>query len=228
MALVNLTNVAILNNPSTFFNPFTFEITFEVISELQEDLEFKLIYVGSAESEAFDQVLEEIMVGPVPVGVNKFVFEAPHPDPALLPASDVLGVTVVLLKVSYREREFIRVGYYVNMDYADEALRESPPPAVAFDKLERSILADRPRVTRFNIPWDSTEEEMEEDQEGQDDQEQNESSTGGLLNLPFKPAFNEIDPSALLTAGAAMAMGSSLAGFGSIARAAAEEQKMDF
>ncbi len=46
-----------------------------MLAELKDDLEFKLIYVGSAESEAHDQVLESIMVGPLPVGLNKFVFE---------------------------------------------------------------------------------------------------------------------------------------------------------
>ncbi|KAI8609441.1 histone chaperone, partial [Chytriomyces sp. MP71] len=89
----------ILDNPSTFLQPFTFEITFEVISELAEDLEFKLIYVGSAETEKYDQTLEAVMVGPVPVGVNKFVFQANPPRKELLPPNDVLGVTVLLLQV---------------------------------------------------------------------------------------------------------------------------------
>lgn len=39
------------------------------------DIEFKIIYVGSANNELHDQVLESIMVGPVPVGVNQFVFQ---------------------------------------------------------------------------------------------------------------------------------------------------------
>jgi hypothetical protein len=39
------------------------------------DLEWKVIYVGSAESAQYDQELDNIMVGPVPVGVNKFVFQ---------------------------------------------------------------------------------------------------------------------------------------------------------
>lgn len=33
-----------------------------------------MIYVGAAESSEYDQVLDSIMVGPVPVGVNKFIF----------------------------------------------------------------------------------------------------------------------------------------------------------
>ena len=32
------------------------------------DIEWKLIYVGSAESEDYDQELDSCMVGPVPVG----------------------------------------------------------------------------------------------------------------------------------------------------------------
>ena len=39
------------------------------------DIEWKIIYVGSAETEEKDQELESIMVGPVPVGTAKFVFE---------------------------------------------------------------------------------------------------------------------------------------------------------
>lgn len=33
------------------------------------------MYVGSAESEKYDQVLDEVSVGPVSVGINKFLFE---------------------------------------------------------------------------------------------------------------------------------------------------------
>ena len=48
-------------------------------------------------------------------------------------------------------QEFIRVGYYVSNDYIDEQLREEPPPKVLLDKVQRNILADKPRVTKFPI-----------------------------------------------------------------------------
>jgi len=38
-------------------------------------LEWKIIYVGSAESEEYDQVLDTVYVGPVPEGRHKFVFQ---------------------------------------------------------------------------------------------------------------------------------------------------------
>jgi histone chaperone ASF1 len=62
MAKVHITNVVVLDNPSSFFNPFQFELTFECIEELKEDLEWKMIYVGSAESEEHDQVLDTVSV----------------------------------------------------------------------------------------------------------------------------------------------------------------------
>ncbi len=40
-----------------------------------QDLEWKVVYVGSAESEAFDQELDCVMVGPVSMGENRFVLE---------------------------------------------------------------------------------------------------------------------------------------------------------
>jgi len=66
---------------------------------------------------------------------------------------------VLLLTCSYLGQEFIRVGYYVNNDYDDEQLREEPPPRVPIDKVQRNILADKPRVTKFPINFhpDSSE-----------------------------------------------------------------------
>uniref|UniRef100_V5HDB8 Putative asf1 like histone chaperone n=1 Tax=Ixodes ricinus TaxID=34613 RepID=V5HDB8_IXORI len=154
MAKVHVCNVVVLDNPSLFLNPFQFEITFECIEDLKEDLEWKIIYVGSAESEDYDQILDTVYVGPVPEGRHMFVFQADPPDPSKIPVQDAVGVTVVLLTCSYRGREFIRVGYYVNNEYADPDLKENPPSSPHFDRLQRNILATNPRVTRFKIDWD--------------------------------------------------------------------------
>lgn len=174
-----------LNNPAQFQSPFSFEITFECLQPLQEDLEWKVLYVGSAEDTTHDQVLDEILLGPIPVGVNKFILQADAPDISQIPAEDILGVTVVLVTCSYREKEFVRVGYYVNNEYEYEdnnmmlydntetvvvvaaAAAGPPPPSKPLDmnKVRRFVLADKPRVTRFPIPWggDPTEEEEEEE-----------------------------------------------------------------
>lgn len=156
MAKVHITNVVVLDNPSSFLNPFQFELTFECIEELKEDLEWKMIYVGSAESEEFDQVLDTIYVGPVPEGRHIFVFQADPPNVARIPEQDAVGVTVVLLTCSYRGQEFVRVGYFINNEYSDPELRENPPVKPLFHQMTRNILASKPRVTRFKINWDDT------------------------------------------------------------------------
>ncbi|CAG0922968.1 unnamed protein product [Notodromas monacha] len=153
MAKVHVSNVTVLDNPSPFVNPLQFQVTFDCIEDLPEDLEWKLIYVGSAESENYDQVLDTVYVGPVPEGRHMFVFQADAPDTGKIPAEDIVGVTVILLTCSYNGQEFVRVGYYVNNEYADAELKENPPAVICFDKLQRNILASDPRVTRFKINW---------------------------------------------------------------------------
>lgn len=160
MSAVNITNVTVLDNPAAFLNPFQFEISYECLTPLKDDLEWKLTYVGSAEDEKYDQVLESVLVGPVNVGNYRFVFQADPPDPSKIPDEDIIGVTVLLLTCSYQGQEFIRVGYYVNNDYADEQLREEPPQMVQLDKIQRNILADKPRVTKFPIAFHSTPDEQ--------------------------------------------------------------------
>ena len=69
-------------------------------------------------------------------------------------------MTVVLVTCLYKAKnvveakEFIRIGYYVNNSYADPLLEETPPERPIVEKLQREILADKPRVTRFPIEWD--------------------------------------------------------------------------
>lgn len=100
-----------------------------------------------------DQELDSLMVGPIPVGVNKFIFEADPPTLGRIPPSEILGVTVLLLTCSYDGREFVRVGYYTNNEYDSEELNLEPPSKPVVDRIVRNVLAEKPRVTRFAIKW---------------------------------------------------------------------------
>ena len=140
--------------------------------------------------------------------------QADAPDPAKIPEGSLLGVTVVMLTCSYKEAEFIRVGYYVNNEYEGTQQQQLQQVQVAgavglaaaaagarslsatgagssavssedrmdedddidmeddakendganngpsrsellanLDKVTRTILSDKPRVTRFAIDW---------------------------------------------------------------------------
>ncbi|KAL4856050.1 Histone chaperone asf1 [Chlorella vulgaris] len=155
MTAISVTSVNVLDNPSKVTNPLQFEIQYECMFDLADDLEWKLTYVGSAESEKYDQVLDTVFVGPVAPGQYRFVFQADPPTFDQIPPDDIVGVTVILLTCSYKAQEFLRVGYYVNNEYTEDELRENPPDAPLLDRLHRNILADKPRVTKFNIDWDS-------------------------------------------------------------------------
>ena len=96
-------------------------------------LTWRILYIGQASDPQYDQVLEEAEMDCSNPGQMKFVFNvsvfAPYlltdfcsqgkaPDPSRLPESDVVGVTAVLLTCSYKDnQEFLRVGYYVNVEY---------------------------------------------------------------------------------------------------------------
>jgi histone chaperone ASF1 len=116
------------------------------------DLEWKLIYVSSPGNEDLDQELDDCLVGPVPSGVNSFEFEGSPPDPSKIPPEDVLGVAALILTGSYKDQEFVRVGYYQNTEYDNEEMKEAPPQKIMFERLVRDISA-KPRVTRFQIKW---------------------------------------------------------------------------
>jgi histone chaperone ASF1 len=180
-------------------------------------LEWKVIYVGKAEDSKSDIVLDEILVGPVPVGMNKFRLQADAPTVGRatttttlscrrLDEDHVLGVTVVLVTCSFREREFVRVGYYVNNEYTGEYADGSgggehgggaPPPPKPLDLnlVTRQILADKPRVTKFPIPWgdnnnnnnanDGTEQgDVMEGERGKDGLME---GNGGVVSPSFSP-----------------------------------------
>ncbi|KAI5855447.1 histone chaperone [Tricharina praecox] len=155
MSVVSLLGVQVISNPAKFLDKYQLEITFECLESLSKDLEWKLTYVGSANSSDYDQELGELLVGPIPVGVNKFIFEAEPPTVSKLPTTEILGVTVVLLTGSYDGREFVRVGYYVSNEYDTPELQNEPPSKPIFDRIVRNMLTEKPRVTRFAIKWDS-------------------------------------------------------------------------
>lgn len=56
MAEVAITSVDVKNNPAAFGDDIELEVQYECLSALKDDLEWKVIYVGSAEDEEYDQV----------------------------------------------------------------------------------------------------------------------------------------------------------------------------
>ncbi|KAK8821804.1 hypothetical protein WA556_002249 [Blastocystis sp. ATCC 50177/Nand II] len=143
---INVVNVNVLDNPTSATNPFQFEIIFEACQDLEEDLEWKLTYVGDYRSTEGDQILDSVLVGPITRGTHKFCFQTDPPDLSLVPADCLLGVTVILITCCYRSQEFIRIGYYV--------CNTCEGTWKSFSQIQRQILDDQPRVTHTPISWE--------------------------------------------------------------------------
>ena len=116
----------------------------------------EIIYIDSAEDTKYDQTLETIEIdGPFQLGSMKFEFVGEAPDISKIPESEILGVTAIILCCSYNNQEFFRCGYYLNNIYDNEEMNLNPPEKVDKSHILRSLLADKPRITRFDIDWDN-------------------------------------------------------------------------
>ena len=161
---IQVTNVKVLDNPSTFLNPFKFEITFDCLAPgIKGELDWKLIYVASASDQSLDQELDTVLVGPIKIGKNRFIFEAPPPDVKKIPSTEIVGVTVVLLICEYKEQEFIRIGFYVSNEIESNNDNNNDNDSdnnnkIDISKIKRHILGNKPRVTRFPIKWDDIDD----------------------------------------------------------------------
>lgn len=71
--------------------------------------------------------------------MKELSLQAKSPDPSKIPDEDLVGVTVVLLTCSFKDREFVRVGYYVNNEYTEEEMRENPPARPVIEKVQHRI-----------------------------------------------------------------------------------------
>ncbi|MBS1889883.1 MAG: hypothetical protein JST59_01200 [Actinobacteria bacterium] len=91
MAFVNISNVVVDNNPAPFLSQFRFHITFECLRDIQETIEWKLIYIGSAKDAGYDQVVDSFEMSGLAAGVMQFTVESNPPDWTKIPKDDLLG-----------------------------------------------------------------------------------------------------------------------------------------
>ncbi|OEH77617.1 histone chaperone ASF1B [Cyclospora cayetanensis] len=104
-------------------------------------------------SRGADYVLDSVLLGPIERGALAFEFAVNAPDFTQMDPGSVEGMQAVLVCGLYKEKEFVRIGYYLNNAYSDPALRENPPESPIYERLVRCVV-DAPRVTRFQIEWD--------------------------------------------------------------------------
>jgi len=60
---------------------------------------------------------------------------------------------VVLLTCSYRDNEFVRIGYYVNNEYTDPELNENPPAQPIFQKVIELLVLQLVKHLLLRMPY---------------------------------------------------------------------------
>ncbi|RSM04219.1 Histone chaperone ASF1 [Fusarium ambrosium] len=157
MSVVSLLGVKVNNNPAKFTDKYEFEITFECLEQLEKEQTSS----GSSPTSDLPPPINgtknstPFSSAPSPSALTSSSSRPTPPNTSRIPETDILGVTVILLTCAYDGREFVRVGYYVNNEYDSEELNAEPPTKPIIERVKRNVLAEKPRVTRFAIKWDS-------------------------------------------------------------------------
>lgn len=142
--MIKVCNVKVLENPSNFLQPFQFKITFTADEDLKNDeYEWKIVYVGSAESKDFDQVLLSESLGFYSKGQHDLILRSTSIDPYKIPKDELLAPSIVLLVGYHKNKQFFQVGYLVVKEYLDD---EEPDVITEYDKLQKTIVEDFTRI----------------------------------------------------------------------------------
>ncbi|EER05132.1 anti-silencing protein, putative [Perkinsus marinus ATCC 50983] len=98
MSIVSVTEVSLLgDNPCKISDKLSFEIQFEALKKLKDDLEWAMVYVADANDSSKDQELDTVELGPVEVATMKFTFEVWSALEILPPARSLSFDTAVPL-----------------------------------------------------------------------------------------------------------------------------------
>ena len=75
MSLINVTNVIMKDGQAPFTDPVVVEISFDALQPLKNQLIWKVVYIGDANNDEHDQVLEDIEMPIEQTGPMRFTIE---------------------------------------------------------------------------------------------------------------------------------------------------------
>ena len=156
MSKVNITNIVASSQLEKFLSPFRFQISLDVECPLAHPLLLLVTYVGCAENPNYDQTLEQMEITIDSKGLMLLEVETNSPDPNSIPTiEDLLGPTVVILSVLYKEKEFFRCSYFVNNNYSENNVNVNNNN-IDLELVVRKISVDQPRFhldrKKTNVP----------------------------------------------------------------------------
>ncbi|ADM11771.2 anti-silencing protein 1 [Encephalitozoon intestinalis ATCC 50506] len=153
MGYLKLKSVEVDNTVRRLMDPLKFNFRFACSNEIKRGVEFVVLYNMDVHSDENDQVLAEIEVAPIPKGKIEFSIDANAPDVDRIPLDELFGLTSILIIGKYQGRQFIRIGYIVDVSY----------PGIPSSKLVKNDVEEPSE----EIGDKEEEEEGEESSEGE-------------------------------------------------------------
>lgn len=154
MQKVRVTNIVVSDPVAPFASKIRLQFFLNASGALNEELEFKIVYVGSAESPAFDQLLEDVMISVKSEGNMSFEVAAEGPDYKQIPSvNDLLGMSAIIIVGLFKNNEFFRCSFFVNNTYTEELTEEFNEKNFNIEKVKREIITEKPRVILTEIDW---------------------------------------------------------------------------
>lgn len=179
-------------------------------TEQNASLSVKVVYIVSSTNNDYDQVLCSETVEGIPAGIVEFDLETDIPDMSKIPREHLIGLTSILF-LFYTEdgKEFVRVGYFVKIDYPGIRVLENPSAtgeeeapfdindteySAETDKIDQKEGIDQNQIDQQEEIEESIEEEgANDEEEGANDEEiKTEGVHDGILFVT-EDSFKEMD-----------------------------------
>ncbi|KAM0676426.1 ASF1 anti-silencing function 1 [Gurleya vavrai] len=151
-------------------------LNFSVILDnhnLLSEVEFKIIYTGSPDTNNHDQIICHEYIGPVPIGRVSFDLLTNIIDINEIPVKNLFGVTSVVIIGKYNDKEFLRIGYFVKIEYEDIET-EKLTFDEEFNESEEEIEDSESEEGDDEYEAEDSEEIIEEGKENVEGEEENE------------------------------------------------------
>ena len=84
MSLVNVLNVIVKQSKTPFLDKMQFQVYFEAVRALKHSLTWRIVYIGQASNESYDQVLEEAEMDCETAGRMEFELTVSHSFPLII------------------------------------------------------------------------------------------------------------------------------------------------
>lgn len=156
---------------------FNFKVTLDCHENIDDDVEFEVVYFGDAYTEKYDQRIGYNIIGPLQKGKQFFELETSAIDLTKIPIKTLFGLTTILIVGKYHGQQFIRIGYVADvsypsikneklMDSTDTAIGDLGDPEMEADEIE---IMDDEELEYDSAAEDEDDTDLIDDTEGDEE-----------------------------------------------------------